>query len=260
MIGPLILSLTLVRPPHDTVTADSVIRELPAVMAFQVSVEQRDTLINGLFLARPPSTATLARVEADLPFALAWLLEGAPRYDRRRLLTQFGSDTAAMRRAFFDAIRHDRTFTTSLLRLAAPVLAAHGTVVSGVPSHNRTVLTRSQATALAARYFQVIRSNGKVGMSICAKPHLLRNRPTKRDDVVEAWFYSVVRPRGDWTDVSDVAFRLLKATEVAVGASASPQQLESAFWRRLENESRLWQRIRAEYRRTAAWAPVQLIE
>ena len=258
MIPALILSLAMLRPQADTVTADSLIRELPALMAFRVVVLPADTLVNGLFLAQPSPTAKLAAVQSEMPFALTWLLEGAPSYDRRRLLERFGSDTAAMRRAFFFAIQHDRVFTRSVLRLATPLLAIHGTAVSGAPSTRRIVLTRSQATALAARYFQAIRSKGKLGMSICSKPHLLRNRPTRRDDVVEAWFYSVVRPGSNASDLSDIAFRLLKETEAALGDSVTKEQLESAFWRRLQAEPRLWQHIQAEYRRTSAWAPVKL--
>jgi hypothetical protein len=121
------------------------------------------------------------------------------------------------------------------------------------------VLTRAQATALAARFFQVIQSNDKIGMSICAKPQLLRGRPMPRDDVVEAWFYSVVRPSSKSSDLSDVAFQLLKDTEATLGGNPMRQQLESRFWRRLATEPRLWQRIQAEYQRAAAWAPVTLI-
>jgi hypothetical protein len=250
--------LSLARRHADTVTADSLTRELPALMTFQVVVLPADTLVNGLFLAHPTPTAKLAAVQAEMPFALTWLLESAPSYDRRRLLERFGLDTTAMRHAFLDGIQHDSVFTASLLRLATPLLNARGTVVLGAHSRKRVVLTRAQATALAARYFQVVRSNDKIGMSICAKPQLLRDRPMPRDDVVEAWVYSVVRPSGQSSDLSDVALRLLKDTEATLGGNPTRQQLESRLWRRLENEPRLWQRIQAEYRRGAAWAPVTL--
>src|SRR5437870_4803575 len=83
MINAFILSAALLAPRGDSVSRDSLIRELPAMIVFSVVFTPKDTFVNGLLLTRPPEDATLTRVQAALPFALVWLLQGVI-YDRRQ--------------------------------------------------------------------------------------------------------------------------------------------------------------------------------
>ncbi|HKN65179.1 MAG TPA: hypothetical protein VJW73_02825 [Gemmatimonadaceae bacterium] len=254
----LALAASLLASSGDTISRDSLLNELPAVLSFSLVLSQGDTIVNGMFLAHPPPTAFLAQVQAELPFALTWLLEGAAGYDRRRLLQEFGLDTAAMRRAFIHSILNDTSFTQAVVRVSAPILEAHGTHIAGALPFARTVLTRAQATALAARFFQIVSDDGRLGVTICAKPSRLRDRPTKRDDVVEAWFYSAVRPTTVHSTLADGALAVLREMTATESKTSSKSELEQNFWRRWERDPRLWKAIARAYSRTKAWAPISL--
>lgn len=257
MLSPLAAALAL-GGSADTVRADSLLRELPALVRFDLFVARGDTTPTLLVRSDPPAGLHLAALRRELPYAITWLLEGAPSYDRRGVLRAHPGDSAGMRRALFGALARDARFTEPLLRLAAPLLAARGVVVAGAPAHRPQALPEREAVALAARFFQVDTAGGRPVLTVCAKPALLRARPGARDDAVEAWLYSAVRGGPDSRAVMQAAGAALFAPAAGPEARPDPRAREAALWAALERSEALRGAVRRLAERTRAWAPAAL--
>lgn len=229
-------------------TAD-LIAEIPALINFNLFVFEGDTTPTLSVPAEPPPSLHLSALQQELRFALLWLLEGAPSYDRAGTLSAHPGDSAAMRRTLFAALQGDETFTRPVLELATPLLRARGVRVTDGPAHDPVNMTERDVLALAARFIQLTEDGN--GITVCAKPHLLRGVRGPRHAAVEAWIYSAVRSAMGGGQLMRVAGQALSSAQ-----NMSRDEMERHMWTALEESEALRTLIADLELRSHGWAPV----
>jgi hypothetical protein len=227
----------------------ALVAEIPDIISFNLFVMEGDTTPTLSVPRQPPASLNLSALQQELRFAMMWLLEGAPSYDRAGTLRAHPGDSVAMRRALLTALQADEAFTRPVLELGIPLLRARGIRVTDGPLYEPVELTERDVLALAARFIQV--SEDGRGLTVCAKPHLLRGVAQPRNPAIEAWVYSAVRSALERGEIMRVAGQSLSSA-----ANMSRDEMEKHMWTSLE-ESDVLRGIFADLElRSEGWAPV----
>jgi hypothetical protein len=253
------VGLALQTAPSDTVPARAVLDEVYDLIQVGVISIPSDTFITVMY-PRRVATRRLNGFHDEAGFALMWLIEGNPVYDKTALEREFGRDTARLHRGLSDRLAADARFSTAFLRLTTPYLANRGVIVRNSPSAAvslRPTIARTTAYAMASRFIHVSLDGGRWGVTMCAKPEQLVDFPVDRDDAREAWIYSIVRGTQDSPD-DLLAFAKSKLDRLrqANPHVTDPAALMTMLWKELEADATFRRTVDAGIAHTTDWSPV----
>ncbi|MDB4874448.1 MAG: hypothetical protein JWM41_894 [Gemmatimonadetes bacterium] len=248
----------------DTVTTDSLRRELSGVIQVVAFPSGKDTILSPIVPRQSSPVSLLGAFDRANPYVLTYLLGNAVGFDRAAILYS-AAPIANRQSAFLTALRTDRRFGTALFPMVASFALTRGTIVSGSVGspRDRRPLVFDSLVAFATRFIvpEWNAARHRWIWSLCAKSTGLVELPIARDDATEAFIYGVVRhavETGALAPVtSEVDARIAEANRSAPLKSDKKEQrrIQRELWQRLTQNSALRRLLTEEIRSRAAYAP-----